>query len=270
MRFRDLENLIRYRRVVKNPWQAATARSRGEQGQRLPLQLRRGGQLWIRSQTSDIRVFSDVFVKDVYRLSSLEARCRLRGQFDCIVDVGGHIGIFSTRVAGFTHRVIACEPMPENAALFRQNMESSACTNVQLVECAVSSSVGPLTLFTSRNTAGHTTLRSMSDQEAHSERVQATTLVSVLDDFDVKHCDLLKIDCEGGEYDMLFHADEATLRRIERIAMEYHNVGSKDPRNTGEELEHYLDAHGFTVERIASRRHSNYGILFAWRGSAWS
>lgn len=270
MRLRDLENLFRYRRVVRNPWRAATARSSGQRGQRISLDLRRGGQLWIRSRTSDIRVFKDVFVKDVYRLSSLEARCRSQGRFDCIVDVGGHIGVFSARVAGFTHRVIACEPMSENAALFRRNMESLACTNVHLVDRAVASSERELTLFTSRNTAGHSAFHRLSDQEAHSQTVQTTTLAKVFDEFDVEHCNLLKIDCEGGEYDVLFHANEETLGRIDRIAMEYHDVGSEYPRNTGEELERYLRANGFTVDRVGSSRHPNYGLLFAWRGSSWS
>lgn len=269
MRFRDLENLFRYRRVVKNPWQAATARSRGPQSECVPLQLRRGGQLWIRSHTSDIRVFSDVFVKDVYRLSSLEARCRSRGRLACVVDVGGHIGVFSARVAAFAHRVIACEPMPPNAALFRRNMESLGCTNVHLVDRAVSSSVRDMTLFTSRNTAGHTAFRGMTDQ-VRSETVQTTTLGAILDEFDVEQCELLKLDCEGGEYDILFHADKEVLGRVDRIAMEYHNVGSEYPRHTGEELERHLGAHGFAVDRLASRRHSNYGLLFAWRGTTWS
>src|SRR4030042_325499 len=57
-------------------------------------------------------------------------------------------------------------------------------------------------------------------------------------------CDLLKVDCEGGEYDIFFNAPEATLRKIERIAMEYHD-GFTPHSHT--ELAAFLRGHGFSV-----------------------
>jgi hypothetical protein len=42
-------------------------------------------------------------------------------------------------------------------------------------------------------------------------------------------CDLLKLDCEGAEFDALLSADDETLRRAQRIILEFHRiVGSPD------------------------------------------
>ena len=275
MRIRDIENVLRYGRVVRNPWRAASARKRGA-GELVPLRLRGGGELVIRSRTSDIRVFKDVYLKDVYRLRRLEKLTLSRGALDCVVDIGGHIGIFSSRASRLARRVIACEPMQENAAVFRRNMEAFPCPNVQLVEQGVSSSGDDSTFFTSENSAGHSVFEGLSGSGGPSGRVGSsrvvsmTTLAKVFEDFEIERCNFLKVDCEGGEYDILFGAGADLLSRIDRIAMEYHNLGEAYPQNTGEELERHLTANGFVVDRRASARHTNYGLLFAHReGVAW-
>jgi hypothetical protein len=49
--------------------------------------------------------------------------------------------------------------------------------------------------------------------------------------------DLLKLDCEGSEYEILYSASEATLARIAAINMEY-QVGLNQHHPA--ELQHYL------------------------------
>jgi FkbM family methyltransferase len=39
----------------------------------------------------------------------------------------------------------------------------------------------------------------------HDTMVQGTTLDEIFGAFHIEKCDLLKIDCEGAEYDILFH-----------------------------------------------------------------
>jgi hypothetical protein len=38
-------------------------------------------------------------------------------------------------------------------------------------------------------------------------------------------CDLLKLDCEGAEFEALLHADDDTLRRAQRLFVEFHRIG---------------------------------------------
>jgi hypothetical protein len=41
-------------------------------------------------------------------------------------------------------------------------------------------------------------------------------------------CDLLKLDCEGAEFDIIAAADYAVLRRAQRIILEFHRTAG-DP-----------------------------------------
>lgn len=64
----------------------------------------------------------------------------------------------------------------------------------------------------------------------------------------IERCDLLKIDCEGGEYEILYSADPETLARIDRIVCEF-NIGQSDGEN-GEQLAHFLVSHGFHIDSL--------------------
>ena len=48
------------------------------------------------------------------------------------------------------------------------------------------------------------------------------TIPEILDGNGPKRCDLLKMDCEGAEYDILYHCPSEVLTRIDRIALEVH------------------------------------------------
>ena len=82
---------------------------------------------------------------------------------------------------------------------------------------------------------------------------------------DVGEIDLLKIDIEGGEYDVLYPAVDL-LPRIRRIHGEYHDVRAEDPRTRIDNFEVFLKDHGFTnlvVER--HKKMPNHGMFFASR-----
>jgi hypothetical protein len=64
--------------------------------------------------------------------------------------------------------------------------------------------------------------------ESGEQAVRVTTLQTIFDQNNVDEVDLLKIDIEGGEYKSLLTADIPTLRRIRRIALEYHPGPKQD------------------------------------------
>lgn len=266
---RDLTTAFRYRRFVENPWTAATARKSGEAGALVPLSLRARGKLWIRSVTSDIHVFKDVYLKDAY---SLEALAKLGPQpLDRVIEIGGHIGVFATRIATMAGSVLSCEPTAENADLFRKNVDSLACTNVTLLQRAVTGNGESLTVYKSGNNAGHSAYGELAGSKADSFTVEAVTLRDLIfhDGDDNARCDFLKIDCEGGEYDILLTADDSVLSRIARVALEYHNVPYGDHDAPHRALVARLESSGFTVQLRESTRHPSYGYIQAWRGNSW-
>ncbi len=265
MRLRDLEKAWRYRRYVSNPLEAARARRMSPPGTLVPLRLRRGGVMYVRSGTSDIHVFKDVFLRDSYEVGSLRRLSHIGSKLDCVVDIGGHIGVFSACVSPLATKVVACEPIAENGELFRRNMEAAGCTNVTLVEAAVSATRQEIDLYVSANDAGHSSLPSLSDTVAEARRVPAISLEELFRVHNIDRCDLLKIDCEGGEYDILYHTSPELFGRIARIALEFHEATADDPRFTSVALARYLTDAGYRVKRRVPRRRVGYGLLVARR-----
>ncbi len=92
--------------------------------------------------------------------------------------------------------------------------------------------------------------------------VQATTLDAVFRVHDIERCDLLKIDCEGAEFDILFHACSDTLHRINRICLEYHNGLTPF---THSDLVRLLQSNGFSVAVQPSPVHPHTGYLYAFK-----
>ena len=86
------------------------------------------------------------------------------------------------------------------------------------------------------------------DIDSHGFELIAEPLAISLDTLfahhDVIRCHLLKLDCEGAEYDILYAASRPTLDRIDAIAADYH-VGLND--HTPAELTAFLEAAGFLV-----------------------
>ena len=93
-------------------------------------------------------------------------------------------------------------------------------------------------------------------------QVQAQSLTTLFDKLDIQHCDLMKLDCEGAEYEILFHTPDVVLQCIERIVMEYHdNAGP----NTHRDMARFLTEKGYHVDVFPSPVHPYLGYLRAAR-----
>jgi hypothetical protein len=92
--------------------------------------------------------------------------------------------------------------------------------------------------------------------------VKTQSLAEVFEEHAVKRCDMLKLDCEGAEFEILLTLDRAILERIDSISMEYHDgVTSAGHRD----LEVALTGAGFVVNRVANPVHANLGYIHADR-----
>jgi len=98
--------------------------------------------------------------------------------------------------------------------------------------------------------------------KARQIRVHAVTLADVLAQQALDRVDLLKLDCEGAEYEILMNATEETLAKVQRIVMEYHNV---DADHTHVQLIRFLESVGYTVSWEQNIVHEEIGYLFAAR-----
>jgi FkbM family methyltransferase len=164
---------------------------------------------------------------------------------DTVVDIGGNIGTFSVQAAALAHRgrVVVAEPEADNLRLLRLNVARNAAANVTIMPVAVAGKTGEIVLYQSVE-GGYHTIREgqLIGGPGIPTRVPCLSLPDLFMQSHIERCDLLKLDCEGAEYEILDNLEAATFRRIQQVAMEYHG-GTIEPVIVS------FRAHGFRVLR---------------------
>lgn len=182
-----------------------------------------------------------------------------------IIDIGAGIGEYTlyAALAQPGINLFSFEPYSESFVLMQENLGLNAVTNVQVFNDAVGATTGELIL----DLAGGEPLQFQShlDKEIHIEKgltVNSLSLGDALISLGLDTCDLLKLDCEGAEYPIIFGASRSALERIQRIVMEYHD--NLTPY-THKDLTNFLEERGFEVETFPNPVHSHLGYLRAQR-----
>jgi FkbM family methyltransferase len=205
-----------------------------------------------------LQTFKEIFMDECY----LRGLGRPLPKNPTILDIGANAGYFSLFVLSRFRgaRVFAFEPIPANFALLVRNRLANAAQGLTCMQKAVSGQSGELILNCDADD-GLTTSATVLDLDATSSqariRVPAVTLAEIFEEYGLSRCDLMKLDCEGAEYDILYRCLPETLDRIDRIAMEVHR-GSGEGQNI-DAMEEYLKKAGFVTRRRP------VGMLWAWR-----
>lgn len=179
-----------------------------------------------------------------------------------IMDIGAGLGDFAVSVA-YEHprcQVYAYEPFPESFRLLEDNIALNATNNVRAYPLAVGAEPGEMTLFATGAAVQHTTQNALSSAPAMA--IRGVSLDDVFADNQLAVCHFLKMDCEGGEFDILFNASEATLKKLRHICLEYHNDVTEFSHI---DLSAYLQSRGFQVKTTPNPVHRHLGFLYAWQ-----
>jgi FkbM family methyltransferase len=157
-------------------------------------------------------------------------------------------------------RVIVFEPSPQNFACLKENIvRNGFADRCTALEKAVSKDSEPKTLFISSSTVNPSLIT--KNKVVGESQVACTTLEQIFADFNIKTCDLLKIDCEGSEYDILMNTPKAIFERIPHIRLEWHTV----PNVSIDDLAKFLTGMGYAVEWSAKPTMADEGFLTAHR-----
>lgn len=146
---------------------------------------------------------------------------------DIVLDVGANVGIVSIILGklnpGIT--IYAFEPVPLTYKTLLKNLKLNGVSNVVAVNRALSGDGAPLTINADYevNPGGSSSFvgDASGAKPLQPVTVQSMTLDDVFRHYGITTCKLLKIDCEGCEYDVLYST--GTLGRISGIAGEFHD-----------------------------------------------
>jgi len=191
-------------------------------------------QIWFRecSAFSSIEVYQEIFKGDdhfiVSEFSGKDAKL--------VVDVGANEGFYTLKVKENNPDcgIIAIEPNPYVFEILKRNVESNRLRNVTLINKAVGSSNGVMSLEIIREIGaiGARDIRLVDRPWMKDEFVEKISVDSIAPDtlcreYSISSIDILKIDVEGMEAEILSSSD-ALLKNVRRIVLERHSRELRD------------------------------------------
>lgn len=178
-----------------------------------------------------------------------------------VIDIGANAGFFSLFAAARFPgaRIYSYEPIEINYSQLMRNVDLNERANIRCFRKAVFSHSGQLSLHydTIDSLSTSATILDHAGTQDRTIKVSCITLPEIFNEQGIERCDILKLDCEGSEYDILYKCPLSCLKMISQIVAEVH--AGKEADHNREALEAFLELHGFSTRRYS--RH----MLGAWR-----
>ena len=141
-----------------------------------------------------------------------------------VLDVGAHIGAFSTAVCAAYRgtTVSAFEPTPETFQYLRRNIaQNGLASRIMPFNAAISPYGGPVPLHVAG--PADSTNRILPAPSPGAISVPSIALTKALTCFG-RHFDVCKLDCEGAEYDLLDATGPDAWDGVQLMLLEFHPV----------------------------------------------
>jgi methyltransferase, FkbM family len=173
-----------------------------------------------------------------------------------VVDVGAGIAdtaiYFALRGA---KRVIAFEPFPKIFDIAQKNVKANGLEDKVILVNAGCGYDGEVRVKEDIESDASTQLRDFGE----GVKIPMYSLNTIVSKFNIEKGSVLKVDCEGCEYDLFRNASREALDRFDQIAIEYH-YGYK-------ELVNILKKNGFKTKNTIPiyRAGMILGYIYAWR-----
>jgi len=123
-----------------------------------------------------------------------------------VYDIGANVGYVSLSLAkrvGPAGRVLAFEPIPQNIAAFRHNIDLNQLKNVQLLEVAASSTPGQAVIRLAENPSTASLVWHRNNPSATELTIRTVVIDDLVDSGDLPLPTFVKIDVEGAEGSVL-------------------------------------------------------------------
>jgi FkbM family methyltransferase len=182
-----------------------------------------------------------------------------------IVDIGAALGDYTVWAAKQTPhgRVLAVEPYPPSVSLLRSNIEKNHVFNVEIFAGAIASASGTTLLQVEQGSIVQNST-AVGQKSGQGVEVKTASLDDLFTRYEITKCDYLKMDCEGGEYEILFAASEQSLDKIERICMEVHDGMTQYTR---EDMIKFLEKAGYKTRLSVNPVHTELAYLYALKNT---
>lgn len=211
-------NLDEYRKALKV-----------EDGKIVDIRTKDGLILSIRRNYMDAAILAEVFLD----------KCYVQGltmpDQPIVVDIGGYIGDFALYAAKCLNarKVVVCEPSPPNWTLLRKNVANNHYEDrIEMVNKAVTDGEDVMMNVDAPDRGQARVTAYYDSGNLSGKTIPGVTLASLVEDHGLRAIDLLKIDCEGGEYTILSTTPAEVFDRIRNVVFEYHEIDGFEAKLT--------------------------------------
>jgi len=214
-----LRILVEFMRVVENWYVLPVALFRRREGSPVNYITRSG--LKIKTRGWPVRVH----LSDCYSIvenfgNKKDSLFRVLEPSDVVIDIGAHIGTFAVRSAKLAGRIMCFEPDPDNFAFLLDNLRQNSLGNANALMVAVASDDGVRAMTPGLTKATGT----ITPGGRGGFQVSTVSLQTAIEMSECEDIGLVKMDCEGAEYEILGGASISTLRKVRRLFVELHYV----------------------------------------------
>lgn len=211
-----------------------------------------GLKIKLRTRSTDLMALTNVWLVEEYARSNFRINTN-----DVIIDIGAHIGLFTLYASQYCKNgtIFCFEPVDENYDILVDNITQNNLKNVKPFKSAVSKSESTITIYRNKDEAGH----SMFSTTFHTLKVDSISLKKIIDENSMDRCDLIKLDCEGAEYEIIESLPLEYFKKISKLIIEYHFADSK-PKLVND-LKTKLMTASFKISTVSHS--SDMGLLYA-------
>lgn len=167
-----------------------------------------------------------------------------------VVDVGANIGVTTYYFSQRAKKVYAVEPSKEHFQVLKYMVQYNELQNVELFKQAmwIKSETGKL-FHNKDNKTMYSLHTAVSTEKDMVEDVEMVTLDKFFDDNKIEHCDFLKLDVEGSEFEIIGgEGFRKVAPKIDVVFLEWHVWADRNPN----QLKQALELNGFRVKVLES------------------
>jgi FkbM family methyltransferase len=154
-----------------------------------------------------------------------------------ILDVGAHVGAFAVNAVSARPDVtVECyEPSPRTAEFLRGNVAANGLDErIRVHEAALAGTAGTVNLDDNSSGSVHNGLvsdagRLVAGDDSTGHRHVVEVKAVTFDDAVASGgpFDVVKMDCEGGEYALVYASDKQNWAAVQRVVLEHHPVAGQ-------------------------------------------
>ena len=197
------------------------------------------------------QVFKEIFMVDVYNINYLT---QILPEAPVVIDIGANAGYFDVLLLSKKNKakVFAYEPLPHNISMIESVVKQNSWMkqNLSFYQKAVTGIKKENLELYLENTSNNQVVASVFpdfDERNNSKiSVPCISLTDIIEQNNLFNIDLLKMDCEGSEYDIIYNTDKNFIRQIKIMVAEVHDLDNE--KNNISALTHYLKSLNFSVK----------------------